>query len=41
MMTRKLQKTDLHLENRHPRAYGPMMLAAKEEVEKEKGKERQ
>ena len=38
MMTKKPQKTDLQQEDHHPRAYGSMMLAAKEEVEKEKGK---
>ena len=41
MMTKKPQKTDLQQEDHHPRAYGSIMLAAKEEVEKEKGKERQ
>ena len=42
MMTKKPQKTDLQQEDHHhPRAHGSMMLAAKEEVEKEKGKERQ
>ena len=40
MMTKKPQKTDLQQEDHHPRAYGSMMLAAKEEVEKEKGKEK-
>ena len=39
MMTKKPQKTDLQQEDRHPRAYGSM-LVAKEEVGKEKGKER-
>ena len=42
MMTKKPQKTDLQQEDHHhPRAHGSMMLAAKDEVEKEKGKERQ
>ena len=38
-MMKKPQKTDLQQEDRHPRAYGTMMLAAKEEVEKEKGRQ--
>ena len=36
MMTKKPQKTDLQQEDHHPRAYGSMMLVAKEEVGKEK-----
>ena len=36
MMTKKPQKTDVQQEDHHPRAFGSTMLAAKEEVEKEK-----